>query len=70
MVTGTKMTSIAVAEFSRDMLDTLVADFDIYARNGVVSVEVTENGLWLANPSTGRRVILGVTGLPGFMAAQ
>ena len=49
----------AVAEFTRDMADTLAQYFEFYAAKGVVEIEVTESGLWLRNPATGGRQFLG-----------
>lgn len=49
---------LAVAEFSRDMVETLLRHFSTYSVEGVVSVEVTDKGLWLRNPD-GTRQFLG-----------
>ena len=49
----------AHAEFSIDMVETLKDHFRDYEVDGVVSVEVTSEGLWLPNPETGRRQFLG-----------
>ena len=53
---------LATAEFSVDMAATLNAYFETYANNGVVSVEVTDCGLWLVNPHTPSRQFLGLAG--------
>lgn len=53
-----------VAEFSRDMVETMMAYFDAYAEEGVLKVEVTSWGLWLPNKVTGGRQFLGLARLP------
>jgi hypothetical protein len=50
---------LAIAEFTSDMAETLVAYFKTYATQGVVLVEVTNHGLWLINPDRGVRQFLG-----------
>ncbi len=49
---------LAVAEFSRDMAESLVKFFDQYDRQGVVEIEVTDHGLWWKNPN-GTKQFLG-----------
>lgn len=56
--------TIKVAEFTRDMVDTLHQYFDAYEQDGVVSVEVSNHGLWLPNPVTGGRQFLGLARFP------
>lgn len=55
---------VAVAEFTRDMVDTLSEYFDSYEKDGVVSIEVSMHGLWLPNPVTGGRQFLGLARWP------
>ena len=50
----------AVAKFQKNMVETLQENFDSYAVDGVVQVEVTDHGLWLINPLGGRQ-FLGAT---------
>lgn len=54
---------IATAEFSEDMAETLQNYFRDYAVDGVVSVEVSDRGLWLVNPD-GSRQFLGLARFP------
>ena len=51
---------LARAAFSIDMVETLKTYFRDYEINGVVSIEVTSEGLWLPNPETGGRQFLGL----------
>jgi hypothetical protein len=51
--------TIATAEFTENMAETLQTYFAAYQRMGVVSVEVTDHGLWLLNPHSGTRQFLG-----------
>lgn len=63
-MTGT-MKVIGVAEFTRDMAQTLVDYFEVYAVEGVVSVELGNDGtLWLPNKRRGGRQFLGLARLP------
>ncbi|WP_405404575.1 hypothetical protein [Paracoccus sp. Ld10] len=55
---------LATAEFSRDMVETMLTYFDVYADEGVLAVEVTSWGLWLPNKVTGGRQFLGLAKLP------
>ncbi|WP_022706186.1 MULTISPECIES: hypothetical protein [Paracoccus] len=64
MDTGTREPKLATAEFSRDMVETMLAYFDAYADEGVLKVEVTSWGLWLPNKVTGGRQFLGLAKLP------
>ena len=52
------------AKFTRDMAETLVEYFDVYAVKGVVTVEITDAGLWLPNPHFVSRQFLGLAELP------
>lgn len=56
--------SIATAEFTKDMVETLQAYFEAYQVNGVVTVEVTDRGLWLPNPHFSSRQFLGLAKWP------
>lgn len=56
--------TIATADFTADMVETLHAYFQQYERDGVVTVEVTNHGLWLPNPETETRQFLGLAKLP------
>jgi len=51
---------LATAAFSKDMAATLKDYFDQYAVDGIVEVEVTDNGLWIINPN-GTKQFLGST---------
>lgn len=56
---------IGVAEFTRDMAQTLIDYFEVYAVEGVVSVELGNDGtLWLPNKRQGGRQFLGLARLP------
>ncbi len=55
---------LATAEFSRDMVETMLNYFDAYADEGVLKVEVTSWGLWLPNKASGGRQFLGLAKLP------
>ncbi len=54
----------ATAEFTADMAATLGTYFAVYADDGVVSIEVTDRGLWLVNPRYPSRQFLGLARLP------
>lgn len=58
---------LADAEFSRDMVQTMLEYFDAYADDGVLTVEIREGGLWLPNPATGGRQFLGLAKLPAHL---
>lgn len=64
MVKGIREPKLATAEFSRDMVETMLTYFDAYADEGVLEVEVTGWGLWLPNKVTGGRQFLGLAKLP------
>ncbi|WP_168217607.1 hypothetical protein [Paracoccus liaowanqingii] len=61
---GIREPKLATAEFSRDMVETMLTYFDAYADEGVLKVEVTSWGLWLPNKTTGGRQFLGLAKLP------
>lgn len=68
MVTGIREPKLATAEFSKDMVETMLTYFDAYAdEGGVLKVEVTSWGLWLPNKVTGGRQFLGLAKLPDFI---
>lgn len=67
MVTAFQERKLAEAEFSKDMVETMLQYFDVYADDGVLTVEVREGGLWLPNPVTGGRQFLGLAKLPAFL---
>ena len=62
--------TIATAEFTADMVATLQNFFDRYEKDGVVTVEVTNHGLWLPNPDSETRQFLGLARLPQDPARQ
>ena len=64
MVKGIREPRLATAEFSRDMVETMLTYFDAYADEGVLAVEVTSWGQWLPNKVTGGRQFLGLAKLP------
>ena len=64
MVKSIREPKLATAEFSRDMVETMLTYFDAYAEDGVLKVEVTDWGLWLPNKVTGGRQFLGLAKLP------
>ncbi len=51
--------TLAYADFTKDMADTLQTYFTAYEHEGVVRVEVTDHGLWLRHPSLCTRQFLG-----------
>lgn len=55
---------LAVAEFTKDMSETLDTYFKAYASDGVVTIEVTDRGLWLVNPHFPSRQFLGLARFP------
>lgn len=67
MIAAAHERKLADAEFSRDMVETMLQYFDAYADDGVLTVEVREGGLWLPNPVTGGRQFLGLAKLPNFL---
>ncbi|SDE82033.1 hypothetical protein SAMN05421538_11219 [Paracoccus isoporae] len=63
MIRNTKV--VGVAEFTRDMAQTLTDYFDTYAVEGIVSIELGDDGtLWLPNRRLGGRQFLGMAKLP------
>lgn len=50
---------LATAEFTRDMVETLSAFFDDYQVEGVVRINVTDQGLWLRQRDDERHKFLG-----------
>jgi len=67
MVGGIRETRLATAEFSKDMVETMLTYFDQYAEDGVLTIEVTQWGLWLPNPETNSRQFLGLARLPDYI---
>lgn len=51
--------TLAYADFTRDMAETLQIYFFAYAREGIVRVEITDHGLWLSHPNSCTRQFLG-----------
>ena len=51
---------LANSNFSIDMVETLFKYFDHYSVDDIVTVEVTDKGLWLQSPIGGRQ-FLGAT---------
>jgi hypothetical protein len=45
--------------FTKDMVETLLTFFHAYQRDDVVTLQVTERGLWLINPHNDSRQFLG-----------
>jgi hypothetical protein len=49
-----KNKKLADAEFSKDMVETILQYFEAYADDeGVLTVQVREHGLWVPNPVPG-----------------
>lgn len=49
------------AEFTQDMLRTMIEYFDYFADvEGVLSVEVTELGVWVEEPTTKAKKFIGM----------
>jgi hypothetical protein len=48
-----------LACFTKDMAETLLAFFPAYQRDNVVTLQLTDRGLWLVNPHDGSRQFLG-----------
>ena len=67
---GDMVKILAKADFSADMAATLLTYFGTYAEDGVVSVEVTDCGLWLVNPHAPSRQFLGFAGPSALAFAQ
>ena len=54
MITALKNKKLADAEFSKDMVETILQYFEAYSDDdGVLTVEVREHGLWVPNPVPG-----------------
>lgn len=54
MATTLKNRKLADAEFSKDMVETILEYFEAYSDDaGVLTVEVREHGLWVPNPIPG-----------------
>ena len=54
MITAFKNKQLADAEFSKDMVETILQYFEAYADDeGVLTVQVREHGLWVPNPVPG-----------------
>ena len=54
MITAFKNKKLADAEFSKDMVETILQYFEAYADDeGVLTVQVREHGLWVPNPVPG-----------------
>lgn len=64
MGSGMNEPRLATAEFSKDMVETMLTYFDQYAEDGVLKIEVTQWGLWLPNPATKGRQFLGLARFP------
>ena len=64
MASGMTEARLAKAEFSKDMVETMLTYFDNYAEDGVLTIEVTQWGLWLPHPETNSRQFLGLARLP------
>lgn len=50
---------MVLARFTKDMAETLLRFFHAYQREGVVTLQLTERGLWLVNPHDDTRQFLG-----------
>ena len=48
-----------LARFTKDMVETLLTFFHAYQRDDVVTLQLTERGLWLVNPHNATRQFLG-----------
>ena len=48
-----------LVRFTVDMVDTLRTYFQAYQRDDVVTLQMTERGLWLVNPHNDSRQFLG-----------
>ncbi|KIT16582.1 hypothetical protein [Jannaschia aquimarina] len=54
---------MAEVAFTRDMVETLNTYFSAYQDDGVVTITVTDGGLYLENPTTASRQFLGLARL-------
>jgi hypothetical protein len=72
MVSAWKNKKIADAEFSKDMVETILQYFETYAdEDGVLTVEVREHGLWVPNPVPGLPPqFIGLARLPAGIVKQ
>lgn len=60
---------LGTAEFTRDMVETLLEYFDTYAdREGVITLEIHEGGIFLPPLFGGARQFLGLARLPSHLA--
>jgi hypothetical protein len=50
---------LILVRFTIDMVETLLAFFHAYQSDDVVTLQLTERGLWLVNPHNGSRQFLG-----------
>lgn len=48
-----------LVRFTKDMVETLLTFFHAYQRDDVVTLQLTERGLWLVNPHDDTRQFLG-----------
>jgi hypothetical protein len=55
---------LATARFTIDMADTLAKYFSAFSIDGVVTLEVTDQGLWLVSPHAPARQFLGLADYP------
>ena len=72
MVAAWKNKKIADAEFSKDMVETILQYFETYAdEEGVLTVEVREHGLWVPNPIPGLpSQFIGLARMPAGLTKQ
>lgn len=62
---------LGTAEFTRDMVETLLEYFDTYAdEDGVISLEIHEGGIFLPPLAEGVQQFLGLARLPVHLAKQ
>ena len=54
---------IVLVRFTEDMAETLIRFFHAYQADDVVTLQLTERGLWLVNPHNGSRQFLGQAAL-------
>jgi len=62
--TSTGTDTMIFARFTKDMAETLLTFFHAYQRDEVVTLQLTERGLWLVNPHNDTRQFLGQAVLP------
>lgn len=72
MVTALKNKKLADAEFSKDMVETILQYFETYSDDeGVLTVEVREHGLWVPNPVPGLPPqFIGLARMPAGLVKQ